>query len=133
MPNSRRRPQGDPQVPRSQPNGLHQRRIPKDIYREPGPRRVCIWGLAVQFLTPLPGDPGANSGCLDFVRTRATNETFARKVKPNCGRWSKGEPQVPRSQPKGGRKGGNGELYPQSPDQPQNGDSLQIQLDSIGF
>ena len=53
IPNSRGWSKWCPQLSRSQP---------KDIHREPGPKRVWIWGLVVQFLTLLPGRCGGSRG-----------------------------------------------------------------------
>ena len=58
-------------------------RDPKDSPREPGPRRVWMWGLEVQSLTPFPRVRRANlanSGRSDSVRRRVSNDTFGRKV-----------------------------------------------------
>ena len=58
-------------------------RDPKDSPREPCPRRVWMWGLVVQSLTPFPRVNGArlaNSGRSDSVRRRVSNDTFCRKV-----------------------------------------------------
>ena len=56
-------------------------RDPKDSPREPGPRRVWMWGLVVQFLTPFPRvrrARRASCGKLGSVRSRITNDTFGR-------------------------------------------------------
>ena len=82
--------------------------------RRPGPWRVWIWGLVVQFLTPLPQATRAtqatraNSGRLDFVRRRDTNDTIARKVTLGSKIQHPRIPRMATGSPKGTPKGGKG-------------------------